>query len=115
VCTENGRRGSHRVTEARREEETGWLVSNKWLTITTTPSPLFSKVLIPNGFKFFRKNTFKSVDFKRLMARGSLEKSNCCEPEGNEEAGAGEDRSKVGGAEFTRNDSIIYMFCQLLL
>jgi hypothetical protein len=67
VCTENGRRGSHRA-QRRRAEEEGWLVTNKWLTITTAASPLFSKVLIPNGFKFFRKSTPKSVDFKRLMA-----------------------------------------------
>jgi hypothetical protein len=27
----------------RAEEERGWLVSNKWLTIITTPPPVFQK------------------------------------------------------------------------
>src|SRR5882724_1640282 len=62
VRTENGRRVGHRGTESRSEGRKGWLVSNKWLTIITTPCPVFLKVVIPKGFKFFRKNTCRSVD-----------------------------------------------------
>src|SRR5258708_38820376 len=62
VCTEDGRRGSHRDTESRSGRRKGWLVSNKWLTIITTPSLVFLKVVISKGFKFFRKNTCRSVD-----------------------------------------------------
>jgi hypothetical protein len=46
----------------KKEEERGWLASNTWLTIITHPLPVFLKVFIPKGFKFFRKNTSKSVD-----------------------------------------------------
>jgi len=40
------------------------------------PSLFFSKVLISNGFKFFRKNTFKSVDSAWFTGALSLDKSN---------------------------------------
>jgi 8-oxo-dGTP pyrophosphatase MutT (NUDIX family) len=33
----------------RAEEERGWRVSNKWLTIITTPLPVFIKVFISKG------------------------------------------------------------------
>jgi hypothetical protein len=69
--------GSTTETWRRKaEEEMGWLVSNKWLTIITTPSPVFLKVLISGGFKFFRKNTFKSVDSAWFIGASSLDKSN---------------------------------------
>jgi hypothetical protein len=69
--------GSATKTQRRRaEEERGWLVSNKWLTIVTTPSPGFSKVLIAKDFKFFRKNTCRSVDSAWFIGALSLDKSN---------------------------------------
>src|SRR5260370_24973 len=43
VRTENGRQGSHRDAETRNGEEGRWLVSNTWLTIITTPPPVFCK------------------------------------------------------------------------
>jgi len=76
------------------EKERGWLVANKWLTIVTTPSPVFLKVVIPKGFKFLRMNTCRSVDCKRVMGGLSLYKSNCFGPEGSEGPRAGEGQRK---------------------
>jgi hypothetical protein len=76
-CVRRMEEGSATEPQGRRvEEERGWLVSNKWLTIVTTPSPFFSKVLISNGFKFFRKNTCRSVESAWLIGALSLDKSN---------------------------------------
>jgi hypothetical protein len=59
--------GSATKTQRHRAEvEMGWLVSNNWLTIMATALPVFIKVFIPKGFKFFRKNTSKSVDSGRV-------------------------------------------------
>ena len=46
------------------------------------PLPVFIKVLIPSGFKFFRKNTFKSVDSAWFIGALSLDKSNTRGPNG---------------------------------
>jgi hypothetical protein len=40
------------------------------------PSPGFSKVLIAKGFKFFRKNTYRSVDSALFIEHLNLDKSN---------------------------------------
>ena len=79
------------------------------------PLPCFSKVLISKGFKCFRKNTCRSVDSRWVMGEGSLYKSNCLGPEDSEGTRADGDVRKVGGGEFTRNNSMIYFNCQLLL
>ena len=65
-------------TERRRaEEERGWLVSNKWLTIVTTPLPCFSKVIDSKGtLSCFRINTCRSVDSAWFSGALSLVKSN---------------------------------------
>jgi hypothetical protein len=87
-------------TETRRrraEEEREWLVSNKWLTIITTPSPVFLKVLISGGFKFFRKNTFRSVDSEWFIGALSLDKSNFRGSEGKEERLPSPLRLRVNG------------------
>jgi len=59
----------------RAEEERKWFVSNKWLTITTIPSR-FSKSVDLKGFKFFRKNTCRSVDSAWFIGALNLNKSN---------------------------------------
>ncbi len=70
------------------------------------PLPGFLKVLIPKGFKFFRKNTCRSVDSRRVMEGLKLYKSNCFGPEGNGGDGASGDVRTVGGVKFMRNSSI---------
>jgi hypothetical protein len=107
IWGENGRGVGHRDTGTRAEEERGWLAPNKWLTIINSPSPCFSKVVIPKGFKFFRMNTWRSVDSRWVMGDVSLYKSNCCGPEDDEGAGAGAGVRKVGGVEFTKKSIII--------
>jgi hypothetical protein len=44
-----GRRKRMLARRRRADEEAGWLVSNNWLTIVTTPSPVFQKSLISKG------------------------------------------------------------------
>jgi hypothetical protein len=100
-----------RRPKCRAAESRGWLVSNKWLTIITTPLPVFSKVVISKGFKFFRKNTCRSVDSRWVMTEFSLQKSNCLGPEDSEGDGAGEGVRKAGGVEFTRKGNTIYFMC----
>jgi hypothetical protein len=71
------------------------------------PLPCFSKVLISRGFKFFRKNTSKSVDSRWVRGELSLYKSNCLGPAGNGGAGTGEGVREVGSVEFTRKSITI--------
>src|SRR2546425_11219311 len=68
-CTEDGRLGFQRTFLADTCLEQ--LVNHNG-----DPSPCFSKVLIPKGFKFFRKNTCRSVDSAWFIGALSLDKSN---------------------------------------
>src|SRR5260221_10371268 len=77
--------GSHTETQRRTaEEERGWRVSNKWSTIMRTPLPVFSKVVIAKGFKFFRKNTCRSVDSAWFIGALNSYKSNDRDPGASE-------------------------------
>ena len=76
-CVRRMEDGSATEPQGRRaEEEMGWLVSNNWLTMMATPLPVFLKVFIPKGFKFFRKNTCRSVDSAWFIGALSLDNGN---------------------------------------
>jgi hypothetical protein len=64
-------------------------------------------VFVAKDFKFFRKNTFKSVDSRWFKEELNLYKSNFWGPEGSEGGGAGEGVRKVGGVEFTRKGNTV--------